>query len=101
MILMVTQEYLTVDRDLFKEELRNDVYEVCFRKVDGSTRTINATLDPSWMPTMTEEYKDSSKKYINPNVLAVWDIDLKEWRSFRLDHILSIEPYSELEVTEA
>ena len=84
--------YLSVNRDLLIEELRNDVFEIRFEKKDGSIRTMNATLDPEWLPEITDDKEPSNRK-VNENVVVVWDIELKDWRSFRLDRVLSINDY--------
>lgn len=62
--------------------------EVKFTKTDGTERVMNCTLKEGFI-TPSEKKTEKPKK-VNENVLPVFDIDKKEWRSFRLDSILSI-----------
>lgn len=67
--------------------LKEGIVQVIFEKADGSERVMNCTLMESHLPTVDE---DSPKRKVNDEVLAVWDIDKGEWRSFRLDSVLEI-----------
>jgi hypothetical protein len=71
--------------------LKTDTAEITFTKVDGTERTLNCTLQESFIPKR-EIVEDSTKtpKADNPNVLSVWDIDNAGWRSFRIDSIKEI-----------
>lgn len=62
--------------------------EIKFTKTDGTERVMNCTLKEGVVPP--HEKKTERTKKVNENVLPVFDIDKKEWRSFRLDSILSI-----------
>lgn len=87
-----------VDRNAFLADLREGIMEVIFTKVDGSNRILNCTLNRFVVPpppVLTEEEqakKDAKKpRKVNPDVCAVWDVDLKEWRSFRYDSVVSVQ----------
>jgi len=67
--------------------LKEGIVQVIFEKADGSERVMNCTLMESHLPPVDE---DSPKRKVNDEVLAVWDIDKGEWRSFRLDSVLEI-----------
>lgn len=68
------------------EMLRNNKLAVSFVKKDGSDRTMNCTLQESYLPV----FQNAEARKENPEVLAVWDIDNNGWRSFRLDSINSV-----------
>lgn len=60
-----------------------------FTKVNGEKRTMPCTLKSDIVPpTPVVEGKEPKKK--NPNVVSVWCLDKKEWRSFRLDNLISV-----------
>jgi hypothetical protein len=59
-----------------------------FVKKDGTERQLICTLKPDLLPVQTDLEEAVQKKTANPDVLAVWDIENKGWRSFRYDSIL-------------
>jgi hypothetical protein len=78
---------ITVDRSEMMQELRDRNCEVIFRKVDGTERTMICTLNESAI-----DNGDTAKREVksrNDNVLAVWDVENKGWRSFRIDSVIS------------
>ena len=70
-----------------------------FTKVNGEVRTMPCTLNEALIPpppvhvTNTDNPIDFPKpkkeKKPNPNVLSVWCLDKKEWRSFRIANVIS------------
>jgi hypothetical protein len=78
--------------------LQNNVVRVVFTKVDGSTRSLRGTLQPSYLP---ENDRSSSGSLLtegdgSSERVSVFDLDLNEWRSFRVSSVLSassIKPY--------
>jgi oxalate decarboxylase/phosphoglucose isomerase-like protein (cupin superfamily) len=90
----------TVDqrREVLREQLINGIAEVTFTKVDGTVRTMPCTLDASIIPpaplhvTNTDNPVDFPKtKKSNPLVMSVWCTDKGEWRSFRLENVISVK----------
>lgn len=70
-----------------KEELKTGIFDVEFMKVDGSMRTMTCTLKADLLPPPTEGKR---KKADNENVLAVFDINKKDWRSFKIANVVSV-----------
>ena len=68
------------------EELKSGVAVILFDKVGGGDRVIQATLDPKLLPEATEVAKDP----VTNGVLAVWDKEINEWRSMRVENIRSV-----------
>ena len=60
-----------------------------FTKLDGSIRTMPCTLHPDLLPqvVVTEGKK---KKEPKPEVMSVFCTDKQEWRSFRVDNVISV-----------
>ena len=74
-------------KESLQEILRKGECEVIFRKNDGSEREMICTLHQKYLPIMPES-DGGSKKPPNPNVVAVWDIEARAWRSFRIDSLI-------------
>jgi len=70
------------------DHLKISTIRVRFIKTDGTERTMNCTLDERVVPAL--EKKTDKVKTVNEDVLPVYDVDTKGWRSFRLDSILTI-----------
>lgn len=66
--------------------LHSCVAEVTFDKVNGEQRTMICTLKEDIVPQYEKSTPKVSKK-INNNIVAAFDLNKKEWRSFRLDSI--------------
>jgi hypothetical protein len=74
--------------EYLKKTLFENVVNVLFVKKDGTERKLICTLKPDLLPVQTDLEEAVQKKTANPDVLAVWDIENKGWRSFRYDSIL-------------
>lgn len=75
-----------------KEHLSRSVAEITFTKTDGSIREMRCTLMSDYLPEkQIEETVRHVPRRENDSVLAVWDIDNQDWRSFRLDSITDIQ----------
>ena len=67
------------------ERLQMGRTEIMFRKVeDGSIRHMICTLNPSLAPRILLAKEESQ----NQEVIAVWDLEKQNWRSFRADSVL-------------
>ena len=69
-----------------KELLKTNVVEVTFWKVNGEKRTLNCTLQPSFLPESV--VKEETRKESDTSI-AVWSVDDDGWRSFRWESIVS------------
>lgn len=86
-------------RCFLKDELKNKVCRVKFTKVSsGEERTMVCTLKEEWLPEeenkkvlAEEEGEHNKSKQINENILKVFDLEKREWRSFRIDSVISCE----------
>lgn len=62
---------------------------VTFTKVDKTERVMNCTLMEDHVPATTKGTETKSTKVQDDNVICVYDIDKKAWRSFRVDSVTS------------
>lgn len=68
--------------------LRSGNTKITFVKKDGTEREMLCTLEESLIPE--EKKPKGTGKEKNDDVLAVFDVEKQEWRSFRYDSIKSI-----------
>lgn len=80
-------------RKWLNELLHEGIVSVTFRKTDGTTRVMKATLSSEMIPAqpLTESEEPKKERKVNDAVMAVWDTEANGWRSFRLDRIISIQ----------
>lgn len=75
-----------------KELLKSNVVQVTFWKANGEKRTMNCTLQSTFLPESVE--KEETRKQ-SDTALAVWSVDDDGWRSFRWESIMSFGLKSE------
>lgn len=67
--------------------LTTEILNVTFTKANGEERTMKCTLNPALIEDTYEKKTDRVKKQ-NDDVMSVWDVEKKAWRSFRLDSVI-------------
>ena len=77
-----------------------------FTKVNGETRSMPCTLDPRIVPPAPEpkvlaQGEVPKVKKENPNVMNVWCLDKKEWRSFRIANVISAKVKDETNTVQS
>jgi len=82
------------ERDDLLRSLRSTVMKVHFKKDNGQTRVMRCTL----IKTIIEQNGgaqnlEADKRFHNenPEVLAVWDMDVNGWRAFRVSSVFYAE----------
>jgi hypothetical protein len=77
--------------------LRNGPITVEFVKSDGTLRTMRCTLDQSLIDApMQPGLTESKTRTKDVHVQTVWDLEAKQWRSFRYDRLKIISVNTEL-----
>jgi len=75
-----------------KESLSKCVAKVVFNKSDGTVRMMNCTLMADYLPmAISEEKVAHVPRKQNDEVLAVWDLDNKGWRSFNVNSVIEVQ----------
>lgn len=87
---MTTENLITTHEELKSkvlEALHSGEVLIEFEKADGSIRKLRGTLDLDNL--ISEEYhpKNEVERKKSPDVQNVFDLDKKEWRSFRWDKL--------------
>lgn len=76
------------EREWLLEILRSGKVTVRFTKNDGSERKMLCTLMENEIPS--EKMPKNSEKAKNDGVIPVFDVEKQDWRSFRIDSVVSI-----------
>lgn len=80
-----------IDRETLDELLHVDVLTVTFTKKDGSERVMRCTLrDDLLPPKPVVEGEAKPARKVNKDVVPVYDMDAKGFRSFRLTSIKKV-----------
>ena len=74
-------------RNVVLANLSQGVHWVKFFKLDGERRCMPATLDPEHIP-INKRPKGNRPSHID--TIRAFVTDIQEWRSFKLDNIISI-----------
>ena len=79
---------LESEKEWLRKLLHNDIVNIIFYKKDGSERKMKCTLLSEEIPTdMTPK---GTKKTQSDEVIAVFDVEIQQWRSFRWDSVKQI-----------
>jgi hypothetical protein len=71
-----------------RDSLQKGVVTVTFTKKDGSERVMKCTLSENYITQ--KDLPKGNTKTSNIETIAVYDVDVLGWRSFRLDSIKSV-----------
>jgi hypothetical protein len=66
--------------------------EVTFKKVNGDLRVMPCTLRSDILPVkpVTEITEGAKTRTPVPGVISAWCLDRQEWRSFRVNNVVSV-----------
>ena len=90
-------------RDEMISSLKEGIVTVDFTKVNGEKRHMECTLNEEVMAKYEESKRDftaemsatldenTRQRKVNLNVIPVFDINAKDWRSFRVDSVENFE----------
>ncbi|MDB4786103.1 SH3 beta-barrel fold-containing protein [bacterium] len=76
-----------MNRSTVIEQLKSEIINITFTKVDGSTRNMKATLSENEIPSASS---GSTTKKSPETSQAVWDTEVNGWRSFKWDSIKEV-----------
>ena len=75
-------------KEALLEMLREGVYVVTFKKLNGDERIMTCTKSFDVIP---EESRPKTDKESKAGTVTVWDLNAKGWRSFRYDRVTKVE----------
>lgn len=91
------QESDEVNRAIFRDWIRSllqtQEVTITFLKADGAEREMLCTLNYEkiqWTPSTKYVSESAKERKKSDEVLSVWDVNKREWRSFRFDRLKKI-----------
>ena len=84
------------DIKIFKRWLKSHLAygetTVVFTKKDGTERVMKCTTNPELVPAveLVESAEPKKEKKVNEEVMPVYDLEAKAWKSFRWDSIKEV-----------
>ena len=75
-------------KDALEQNLRNDIFVVTFKKLDGDERKMTCTKRTDLIP---KDKLPKTETKTHDKTVTVWDTNALDWRSFRYDRIISVE----------
>lgn len=89
------------DQEEFKSWLKGLLHDgpvtITFTKVDGSERIMNCSLKADLLPPIVVVVEEGAElpvkkeRKVNPNVVAVFDLEKQDWRSIKYETIKEIK----------
>lgn len=89
---MVKEMKVKPTRERIIKDMRKGIVEFSFTKTDGELREMRATLVNQVIPSdkiPETDYNSVAKS--NPEVIRCFDVDIKDWRSFKISTLNSYE----------
>ena len=86
-----------IKRNELEQQLRENIMEVTFNKINGDLRIMSCTLSKNVMPPPPKKNPLTEEKIrkINEEALSVWDTSAKGFRSFRMANIVEVKQLQE------
>jgi len=78
----------------YLNNLHNNICFVHFTKKDGTLRGMRCTLHPDMLPPQIDLEEHAQRKQTTESI-AVWDLEVKGWRSFRTDSVIEFKVLEE------
>lgn len=90
--MTLSEQEIKLFKKWLKSHLAYGPVTVVFTKKDGTEREMNCTTNSNLVPSV--EVKESTEpkreKKVNEEIMPVYDLDAKGWRSFRWDSIKQV-----------
>lgn len=79
---------MNLTKNFVVRELHTGPCVVVFEKLNGYLRPMTCTLDQDYITEDPEDnYRSTQKRAKSNDVVAVFDMEKEQWRSFRLDSV--------------
>lgn len=83
---------MKIEKSEIVKQLKEGIIIVTFIKSNGEERVMKCTLQSELLPVVevVEGAAPKAKRKPNDAVVSAFDVEKKEWRSFKIDSIISI-----------
>lgn len=83
---------MELNREAIVAQLRENICEITFTKINGESRTMPCTLKSDVIPAVSVAVlREEKTRKPNLDNLSVWCTDKNEWRSFRVTNVTKLE----------
>lgn len=99
----MTSEELFDYRNKLLTTLKTNICKILFKKTNGELREMFCTnrFDLIPKPVIAEDKVSKRKPRVeNISVISTYDLNKREFRSFRIENLLSIESLTEKEISQ-
>lgn len=86
--MTLTKEQTLTLREVLKARLSHGKAEIVFEKANGDIRVIKGTRDKDLIPG--SQSTTASSRSEPDDAVAIYEVEKKQWRSFRLDTLISV-----------
>ena len=91
MMTTLSEKDVKIFKKWLKGHLAYGPTTIVFTKKDGTERTMTCTTKPELVPAESiVEGVEKKEKKVNVEVIPVYDLDAKGWRSFRWDSVKQV-----------
>jgi hypothetical protein len=89
---MLSEKDFKLFKKWLKSHLRFGEVTVTFTKKDGTERVMKCTTNINLVPqeSVVEGAEPKREKKVNEDVMPVYDLEAKHWKSFRWDSVKSV-----------
>lgn len=90
--MVLTEKETKLFKKWLKSHLKYGPVTVVFTKKDGTERVMECTTSPELVPAepIVEGAEPKREKKTNEDVMPVFDLEAKHWKSFRWDSIKEV-----------
>ena len=88
--MQVDSHTFKVFKRWLKSHLKHGPVTVVFTKKDGTERAMLCTIKPDLVHPVEEGTEPKREKKTNEDVMSVYDLEVKGWRSFRWDSVKQV-----------
>lgn len=90
-------KYMTQKK--LKKLLSKGITTITFTKKDGTARVLKGTLDSDYITDVAAVFQKNNKKPnkpVNLDVVSCVDVEINQWRSFRVDTVTAVEKHKDI-----
>lgn len=90
--MTLSEKEFKIFKKWLKSHLAYGPTTVVFTKKDGTERVMNCTINSDLVPAveLKEEVEPKKERKVNEEVMPVYDLEAKAWKSFRWDSIKEV-----------
>jgi hypothetical protein len=81
----------SMTKEMFLEQTKNKDFTITFTKKNGEQRVLNGSFKESNLPVKENKEESKTKRKVNPDIISVFDLEIKQWRSFNINSLVKLK----------